>query len=616
MAAERDVHKNRRKPGKKRYLSALLAASLLIPSVLMPGKNTVEGAGHANIEDIGYYYEDHQSRTRAYLTLSDGRKILFRDRGEYSGPADKDKLDEIGSDIKKYNAQSPDDKGVGMRLMSNGDFYYRKDSGYNPASSFEKIASGWTDFVYNSEGYNAYTFYGLTADGRVESLGAGTYGQLGNGIKADTTVPVEVVDPDLFDTPLTGVKKMIQVDRNVVLFVTESDVYKIGREFGDTSYTNAKPVKVTSMFPGFSGPATFDMGYIDETSYGTKQISYTSDNTRIGMRYFEVNGSFYTLRDTSVYPKNTDRYTPGATTEISTKTLYPFNGDPTNMSREVSNLSDKTDGSISNTSNTFMYLDGSGNLKAWGLPANRIGADYVYHTDYTTSESTVMTNLKKYTVNANRDVSLVAGLGTNGNVYVIGSNGNTAYNGIVNGKGITGIAGRIETQTRLSGPDGAIKDITDLAFDTKSLYLLKNTGDVYVFSSNAKYTNTSASGVKFVGLLEIALDLNVQNVYGIGSDGNLYRLDENGNTIKQDGATGIYPPGYTPAPTTIDKPTESRSTDKFENTVVTLNYPAVANKKEYSLDNGATWLEYTGTNYVNNCGSCKGSSQIRTRFVV
>ncbi|MDH6675611.1 hypothetical protein M2277_006319 [Paenibacillus sp. LBL] len=608
-ATEREVHKNRRKPRKKRFLSALLAASLLIPSVLIPGKNTVEGAGHANIDDIVYYYEDHQSSTRAYLTLSDGRKILFRDRGEYSNPVDKDKLDEIGADIKKYISQSADNKGVGMRLMSNGDFYYRKDSGYNPPNSFEKIASGWTDFVYNSEGYNAYTFYGLTADGRVEAIGSGTYGQLGNGIKADTTVPVEVVDPDLFDTPLTGVKKMIQVDRNVVLFVTDSDVYKIGREFGDSSYTNAKPVKVTSMFPGFSGPSTLDMGYIDETSYGTKQISNTSDNTRIGMRYFEVNGSYYTLRDTSVSPNNTDRYTPGATTEISSKTLYPFNGDPTTMSREVSNLSDKTDGSISRTSNTFMHLDGSGNLNAWGLPASRLGADY-YAADYTTAESTVMTNLKKYTVNANRDVSLVAGLGTNGNVYVIGSNGNTAYNGIVYGKGITGIEGRIETQTRLSGPDGAIKDITDLAFGTKSLYLLKNTGDVYVLSSNAKYTNTSASGIKFVGLLEIALDLNVQNVYGIGSDGNLYRIDENGSTIIQDGASGIYPPGYTPAPTTIDKPTEGmRSTDKFENTIITLEYPAVANKKEYSLDNGATWLDYNAPITLSN----KGMTNIKAR---
>ncbi|MGC6586643.1 hypothetical protein ACPV3A_16950 [Paenibacillus sp. Dod16] len=601
MTSEKAVHKPRRR-GTRRALTIALAAALLIPSVLMPGKNTIQGAGHANIEDIVYYYEDQQSSTRAYLALSDGRKILFRDRGEYSIPVDKDKLDEIGADIKKYISQSADNKGVGMRLMFNGDFYYRKDSGYNPANSFEKIASGWTDFVYNSEGYNAYTFYGLTADGRVEATGAGTYGQLGNGVKSDTTVPVEVVDPDLFDTPLTGVKKMIQVDRNVVLFVTDSDVYKIGREFGDTSYANAKPVKITSMFPGFSGPSTFDMGYIDETSYGTKQISYSTDNTRIGMRYFKVNGSYYTLRDTSVAPNNTDRYTPGATAEISTKTLYPFNGDPTTMSREVSNLSDLTDGSISRTSNTFMHLDGSGNLKAWGLPASRIGADFSA-ADYTTTESTVMTNLKKYTVNTNREVSLVAGLGTNGNVYVIGSNGNTAYNGIVYGKGITGIAGRIETQTRLSGPDGAIKDITDLAFGTKSLYLLKNTGDVYVFSGNDKYTNTSASGIQFVGLLEISLDLNVQNVYGFGSDGNLYRIDENGNTIIQDGATGIYPPGYTPAPTTIDKPTEGiRLTDKFENTIITLNYPAVANKKEYSLDNGATWLDYSAPITLTNKG--------------
>lgn len=590
---EKEVHKNRRRLGKKRYFSALLAASLLIPSVLMPGKNTVEGAGHANIVKVGYY--EDSSAARAYLDLSDGRTVFLNNSMMQSS----NELEDYGTDYVKYLKFDTAEKGAAFRLTKNGEFFVRQEESKDSTRTFNKLADGWTDFVYlkiNSK----WSYFGLTSSGNVMAMGGGTSGQLGTGIKQDTTFEMEVLDPDLADTPLTGVRKMIQVSPNVVLFVTDTDVYVLGSTFlGASSHINAKPVKITDKFPGFSGASTFDMGYLADGTFGS---FFTSKGTaHPTMRYFHVNGSYYTLTNTNEFSQYT--YNGGSYyDETQNSQLYHFNGDPTKTVRSLHLLKTNDLGSqIYYAENTYYELHSNGDLVAWGLPVNKISASTSYPSpgNYSTTKETIMSNVTKVAANGDPKINIVAGLGTNGYVYVLGNNG-------VNYQNITGILGPITTPTRLLGSDGQVKNITDIAFSDSSLYALKDSGDVYVFSSSGgRNTYSKTSGNKYVGLLEVRFNHTKRNVYGLDDVGNLHLLGPDGSSVPQTGATGIYPPGYTPAPTTIDKPTDSLSTDKFENTIVTLNYPPTANKKEYSLDNGVTWLEYTAPITLTTAGQTK-----------
>lgn len=609
--AEKDVHKNRRKSGKKRYLSALLAASLLIPSVLMPGSNTVQGAGHATIDKVGYYADSyHNEEPRAFLKLNDGRTILIRDNSRTYPQYTKDYgvLEDWGTGYIKYRHFGNEEDGPAMRLTTSGEMFVRKDKFTDPSRAFTKIADGWTDFLYlNYAGY--YSYFGLKSDGSVVALGAGTMGQLGTGVKQDASFEMEVLNPDQFDTPLTGVKKMIQVNKDNVLFLTDTAVYKIGAAFGSSSFANALPVNITSMFPGYAGADAFEMGYIGDGLTSTIKTNNSNPYADISLRYFNINGSYYTLTDTSKYSEYT--FQSSGYSEMNSKALYPFNGDPNETIRTIYQRFQSLNGNVytAEAQNTFYEIEPNGDLVTWGYPVDMIGYQSFDQTKYSPTRKTIMPNVTKVTGNTNGAISLVAALATNGNVYVLGNNGNTWTGGT--NVGVTGIGGPITAATRLVGSDGAVKNITDIAFSETSLYALKDTGDIYVFSgdksNNTKNKYNKTSGVNYVGLLEIRRSSENPNkvVYGIDDTGTLHLLDDVGNSTPQTGVIGIYPPGYNPAPTTIDKPTDSRSSDKFNNTIVTFNYPPTANKKEYSLDNGATWLEYTAPITLTTAGQIK-----------
>lgn len=605
MAKEKDVERQRSKSGKaRRVLTTALAAALLLPSVLIPGKNTVEGAGHANIVGVDYFADPTMNRVpRPTLELSDGRTIFMRDSALAFQPEDKNVLQDWGTDYIKYLHFNTAESGYAARLTTSGEFFVRKDQFNDPSRAFSKWAEGWKDFVYlNYAG--GYSFFGLKNDGNVVAIGSGTMGELGTGVKQSTSVPMEVLNPDT-NTPLTGVKKIIQVDPVNVLFVTDSEIYKIGRAFGSSSFDNAKPIKVTSLFPGFNGADSFEMGYVGKGMLGTIDTINSNPYADVSLRYFLINGSYYTLTDTSTSSKYT--LESSGYSEMNSNRLYPFNGDPTKTVRSLYQQEQTNGGRVytANAENTFFEIESNGNLVTWGFPIDQIGYQSFDRSKYSTSKSLLIPNASKVSVNPNAAISIVAALATDGNVYVVGNNGNTWAGGP--NVGITGISGVINAPTKLTGPDGAIENITDLAMSSSAMYLLKNTGDVYVFARDTssiyknKYNKTT--GTKFVGLLEIKRDVNKSVVYGIDETGVLHLIDEAGNTTPQTGATGIYPPGYTPGPTTIDKPTEGmRSTDKFENTIITLEYPTVANKKEYSLDNGATWLDYTAPITLTNKG--------------
>lgn len=604
MVYEKDAGKQRRKFSKsRRYLTTALAAALLLPSVLIPGKNTVEGAGHANIVSVNYYADTSMNRVpRATLELSDGRTIFMRDSLFANQPEDKNVLQDWGTDYIKYHHFNTSESGYAARLTTAGDFFVRKDQYNDPSRSFSKWADGWKDFVYlNYSG--GYSFFGLKNDGSVVAIGSGSMGELGTGVKQSTTFPIEVLNPDT-NTPLTGVKKMIQIDPANVLFVTDSGIYKIGRAFGTSSFDNAKPINVTSMFPGFNGATTFQMGYIGNGTFGSIDTINSNPYADVSLRYFEINGSYYTLTDTSTWSKYT--LESSGYSEINSNTLYPFSGDPTKTVRSIYQQEQKNGNNVytANAENTYFEIEPNGNLVTWGLPIDQIGYQSFDKSKYTTNKSLVIPNVSKVSANTNAAISIVAALATDGNVYVIGNNGNT-WSGGPN-VGITGISGAISTPTKLTGPDGAIESINDLAMSSSAMYLLKNTGDVYVFSRDTsnvyknKYNKTS--GIKFVGLLEIKRDVNKSVVYGIDESGTLHLIDDLGNSTPQTGVTGIYPPGYIPTPATIEKPTESISMDQFENKVVSLDFPVQANKKEYSLDGGVTWLNYSGPVVLTTVG--------------
>ncbi|PAD73080.1 hypothetical protein [Paenibacillus campinasensis] len=590
-----------RKKSFRRAVSTMLAVALLIPTVLWPGKNTVEGAGYGNIVSVDYY-TDHQLNTanvpRPILNLSDGRKVFMhalhpslQSVGNYNY-----QLLDLGTDHLKYLHFGSGDDGYAMKLTTSGDFYVRKDRYSDATRTFEKWADGWTDFVYVSINSNNFSFYGLKVDGSVVAVGQGTSGQLGTGLRQNLNVPFPVQNPDQPGTPLTGVRKMIQLDRENVLFITDDAVYKIGRAFGSNSFSNDAPINVTSLFPSFHG-ADFEMGYINPGLVG--DIRSTNPSS-IAMRYFKIDGNYYTLTDTTIGSKYISDY--NGYNELNSTTLYPID-DPTNTVRAFYRQDHPVSKAIIEAAeNTFFEINPNGDLVTWGLPINQIGARTVDTRTYNSNKQTILTDVKKVAVNTEQSISLVAALGNDGNVYVLGNNSNSTD--FMNNVGLTGIQGRITTPTRVLGPDLAIQNITDIAFSSDALFLLKDTGDIYVFyKPGAVYSYNKSSGIKFVGLLEIQQTTDYRVVYGIDEVGNLHRMTGEGRSTPLLGASGIYPPGYSPVSNTIEKPLESISHDKFENTIVTLDYPAAATIKEYSLDNGATWLNYNGPIVINTVGS-------------
>ncbi|OMF76789.1 hypothetical protein [Paenibacillus glucanolyticus] len=606
MTSEK-VHKPRRR-GTRQALSIALAAALLIPSVLMPGKNAVEGAGHANVVSVNSYNDLSNPRTTTVLKLSDGRSVRFK---QYVY-GDTTQLEEIPSDVKKqYNFNGNNDDIV-FRLMNNGELYIKERKVADPTRSFRLLDSNVVDFAYidvNAQpGFKSDTtsFFVLRADGTVDAFGRGDRGQLGIGVKQDKTVPTEVLDPDKFDTPLSGVKKLIQLSYNNVLLVTDSSVYKIGEAFGSSSFTAAKPLNITSMFSAFTSADNFEMGYLDNApgSFGEYNTSGGVRNyPQTDLRYFKVSGSYYSLTDTGVMSEYIKTQSGNVFDELKSTRLYPLQiSDHTKAYRALTDYQVPASpyGYSTNLSNTYFELESNGDLTHWGNPIEYMGNP---NSGYMNSKRTLIPNVVKYTVSPNIDYAAVIALGSNGNVYAMGNNGNRDNTSGGN-KGITGISGRLLTPTRVAGPDNDVKGIIDIANSINGLYALRDNGTIYYLSGS---TYAKINSVKFVGLLDIPTSTSpngtqARAAYAFGEDGNIYRL-EGSTPVKQEGATGIYPPGYTPAPTTIDKPTEGiRLTDKFENTIITLNYPTVANKKEYSLDNGATWLDYTAPITLTNKG--------------
>lgn len=601
----------------KRWMSSVLAASLLLPTILIPGKNVVEGAGYANIvsKKVSTSVESTGGLFQTALTLSDGRVIKLRNT--------------TADTVVEYNTGSSIPKSAGFGsfdetsfiLGSDGVFnykarslYYDSGSGSNKNVNIDtKLGTNWVSVGYlNGQGPTPYTIIGVDAAGHTWGYGYGANGQMGTGVKQNTEFLMEVLDPDLFDTPISGIKKVIQISNSMLLLVSDTDVYFLGYASATlNSSTKALPVKITDKFPAFTSAADFEYARLggEVTSGGAAMGS------PLTLAYFKINGSYYTytpldeVRNYSKYVWKSSMVNGNYVTSTDLEyynegfgslALVPTSEDLSKVDRKFTVRKYNEKSLSAGTWNTFFELNG-GVLQTWGMPYKNVSA--LQETSYTTTKSTVLSSIKKYVYNPDINVSILAMLGTNGNVYVDGDNGaDSTYL-----PGITGITGKISTPTKLTGTANEIKNITDIVFGGNNLYMLKDTNEIIIA---ARRTNTNdpyfktLTDRKYVGLVTAPKTYFEDVAFGIGDDGNLYRLTSTGG-ILQTGATGIYPAGVTPEPTTIAQPTSSVAKDKFNNTVVTLTFPAEATKKEYSLDNGTTWNNYTAPVTVTAVGASK-----------
>ncbi|MGG1876493.1 hypothetical protein ABDI30_02730 [Paenibacillus cisolokensis] len=597
-----------RRSSFQRTLSVVQAAVLFAPALLLQGTNTAQGAGYGNIDGTTYEYDQISKGTQTQIHLSDGRTIGVNTGSNL--PVDSKFIthDHNAKRIFTAGAHNGFTTNMQIKLMNNGDLLIRTNN--NPLTLRD---TNVVDFAYldgrgehTSMQLQTMSWFSLKADGSVYAFGGGTNGQLGTGTKSDKTAPTEVINPDT-DTPLTGVRKFIQLNYNNVLLVTDGQVYKIGRAFNSDSFHDAKPINITRMFPAFTSADDFEMGYLHK-DVGRHALwqDYSANQTiqpLLDMRYFKINGSYYTLTDSAQpapYMTKLGRY---GYDELRSTQLYPLPvSNAENVTRALTDFKAIGNASLSTRlDNTFFELQSNGDLVSWGIPIGNMGYS---SGNYNASKTLIASSVVKYLVAPHTSSSVVIILQDNGRVYALGSNGNDPANlGTGNIGSLTGIRGKLTVPTPIEGTDNEVKDIVDIAASYNHLYALRDNGEVYVIS-NTQYGKIN--NVRYVGLLEVPptyTGTDARNeVYGIGEDGNLYYF-QGSSPVMQSGVTGIYPSGYTPVPAMIDKPIESLSYDKFENSVVTLDYPASATIKEYSMDNGVTWVNYTHPIVVTSVGS-------------
>ncbi|WP_145142348.1 hypothetical protein [Paenibacillus sp. Y412MC10] len=576
--------KKKRKMNWKKPWVSFLAVSLLVPGLfVLDGHNKAEGASYNKIVEVKV--EEGSAFSNVYWY-----NIKTQDGTIYS-------MD--GKDVYAINDANT------QKVVHKGDYFLDKD-GYiwKKGSPNTKLStSKFKDIIFtNTSGNDNYpTYYALGVDGTVSAWGNGTSGELGTGYKQDRTTPDYVVDPSTVDTPLTGVKKIFRLGRVSTLLVTDNSVYLIGVAFGQSTTSTAKPVKLT-IFPAFTSADNFDMKMIDNVDRSRDQ-AIVRDGYQTAfhseLRYFIINGKEYTLSDLNVLDTTRRDYTNDVQApEVNKTTLIPWNEAFPLSSVSAFNFS-KVQLSGSTWTNKEQLYQGyvslyNGNLVYWGTDASY----WTYGMPpFSSTKKQIDTGVKKVVADYNTGTFWY--LKNNGRVYAFGANKlDTA-----------GVTGTLNAPTRITGPNGEVDGIVDIAFKpgypNPHLIALKDDGTMVAWSFTTFRTvvdyNTKKP-IQAIGLLNPKGGNGYPDAFVLGKDGYLYNTSWSSSSTGLTTVNKVYglpfnlAPDYYVPPVTLPMPTHSVATDKYQQATITLDYgsDAAVTKKEYSLDNGATWNAYSG----------------------
>ncbi|QQZ58884.1 hypothetical protein JI735_19320 [Paenibacillus sonchi] len=391
-------------------------------------------------------------------------------------------------------------------------------------------------------------------------------------------IPTFVLDPTGAD--LTGVKKIYSLSPESIIFIKDNAVYMVGSGMGKYTLTTptSKTADITSYFPAFTSSANFQMAFLNGFNYS--RVDMQPGNTTLvdaSSRIFTINGVNYSLTDWNAYKA------PGSTsTELdSAPTLYniPTGVDITNVHRYITPAKNPFSGA--------RYLPvgyttiQNGDLKYWGTPFS----DWAYGGNTIQAIKTIATGVQSVV----GDGSGAFWFLKDGNVYTFGAN-NAGRTGIAGG-------GVISDPVKVSGPSGEVKNVKQIASYGFQTYALKDNNDVIAWSDASSFSTLSK---KYLSLFQAPDRSGKYIVYGITESGDFVKLPD-GTAVT--GFPKIYPVDYV-APVVLDTPTSVLSTDKFNRSVITVDYgssPAITNR-EYSIDGGATWLPYTAPVTLTSAG--------------
>ncbi|WP_336783571.1 OmpL47-type beta-barrel domain-containing protein [Paenibacillus illinoisensis] len=573
--------------GWKRSLIVTLVAALILGTYSFADLGPkAQAAEYSRIVNWDTYTSDAVNGIAVSAELENGKTLyipaLYRAIGYYPGYSEspvgaRKYRDYSGTYAGKYT------KAGASYISASGDLY----------SGTELIASGVKDYVVVSDRH-----FVLFENGTVSSWGKGAGGELGIGYKADKTALSEVVDPTSGE-PIEGIKKIFIWSHNSsnpgILMVTDGKVYLIGYGFGKSSYSEAKPVDISSSFPVFTSANDFNLSYLEGIDSAKQTIydgSTKGSSVEQSRRIFTVNGENYALID--IMANDQGRVLDSS---INAKLIkIPSTVNPQSMKRISSAYN-----TYSNNAGAYVYqADGrssayysldNGTLTYWGTTYDTFG------TFSPKVDSTVKTIAT--------DVESATGLWTGtvwyvkkGNLYAIGSNNESV-------SGVQG--GALTSPTRITGPGNEFTKVSKFETSQAGRWVLLEDGTLYGF----KYAGTSSIkkvNMKFLDIFSHSLDsLGKQEVFGIGEDYNLYFLDDAAYVPKliSQVTAKLAPVDYVAPVTNPDKPVLSISSqDKFNQSVVTINYGTTSDvaTKQYQI-NGGGWLDYTGEIVITQSGN-------------
>ncbi|MEK3759633.1 hypothetical protein MKZ07_14390 [Paenibacillus sp. FSL P4-0338] len=563
------MNKSKSKKKGLRSLYVALSLVLLFPILLSGNGNNAEGAAFTTIDSITY---DHNDTTYGTVfNLSNGTKVLQN----YIYPVQTITADKVRMYYENYSDE------VG-KVYLQGSTMYSQMKGQSAVKLLEQVS----DFQVLENGYSwsmatNYSYFALKTDGTVWSWGKGTGGQLAIGGAADKSIPTEVLDPS--GAELSGVKKLFYLSDSSILIVKDKAVYLVGEAFGKTSFTTptSKAVDVTSIFPAFSSANNFDMKFLNGQNHAVISTrpggsGYSDIKANVSSRIFTVNGSSYTLSNWFTYRSPMD-----TSNELTNNTLIPLPSN-INLSNVHRYMSTTSQGSNYYLLQGYVSIQ-NGDLSYWGTSLSE------FYTSAFSPMKVIDTGVTKVT----SDYSGTYWYLKNGKVYAVGLN-------YFDRSGIAG--GSLATPVRITGPLNQIVNITDLAASA----------DNYTYALAADHTVTGWSKAsdfftlpkKFLKFYSVTNRNGAAYLYGITEDGVLEMINGRSSYPLTGGFPTVYPPDYV-APIVLDLPTNTVALDKFNRHVVTVNYGSSTDiqTREYSVDGGTTWKNYTAPIVLSQSGA-------------
>lgn len=555
----------------KRFLSILLTVALISTSFIFTDTNTVKAADKITIDSIEHMFLNPQS-VDTLIRFSDGSGLYLKENSSFMVP-----------------------KGfIDVKFINNSYLYIDKDknlyTGTSLTGTMTKMAENVIAIGTNPTKNDAWY---VTESGHVYAYGDNTSGTLGVGYTGTVTTPVQVVDPDsAYGDPLTGIKKVLVPSINSVFLIGDGKVYVLGNTLQSSPASNGYKFKdVTSYFPTFTSADDFTLGFLGlpvlSVQLEGKQTTSFALNYGDTFPYFTINGESYVFSDVTAnlkglatnslhrmdYATQVFKWTQGSIEEATRAIVSRYYGTTNNYNAQSG------ESLIALTGEEMSYI---------GQPVKGVG----------TAEVTGLPNpfVTTWTAAAS-PVSKV--LGTTSGVYFL-RNGSLYYSGN-NDLRIGGITTKAIENQRVPSSAGEFDNLVDISVISGRVAALRSDGNLYVPTSNTTPL-LARSNVTSIYTVPIGRSIYTLAVY---ADGTFELLNATGISV-----VNIVP--YSALPTSglpslnVDPspavPTYTLSTDKFNNTVVNVDYGAET-VKEYSLDGGTTWLTYTGPVTIPTVGN-------------